>query len=144
MRTVVHFVKPGTHIQHVVVFIHQRDVNGSAPAVVRANRDIHHVFRIGAGIPELRLCLLRAIGVVDHQLQTGQRGDTDRFRQRGGGIRVQQARGVLIDRAAGNVIGGRVFQIDMQRGKSFRHINQLTLFRHSSAPLAFKLTKFLL
>ncbi len=140
----MHLVKPGPHIQHIVVLIHQRHVNGGATTVVRANRHVHYVFRVRTGIPQLCLRLLWAVGVIDHQFQPGERGNTDGFRQRGGGIRMQQARSVLVDRAACDVVGGRVFQIDMQRGKGLRHVNQWTLFGHSSAPLAFELTKLLL
>ena len=140
----MHFVKTGAHIQHDVMLVHQRDVDGRAAAVVRANCHVDHIFRVRAGLPQLGLRLLRAIGVVDHQLQPGQRGNADGFCQRGGRVGMQQAQRLLVDWAAGNIVGGGVLQIDMQRGERLRHINQFTLYGHSSAPLAFELTKLLL
>ena len=144
MRAVVHFVKTGPHIQHGVLFVHQRNVDGRPAAVVGTNRHINHVFRVRAGIPQLSLRFLRAISVVDHQLQPGQCGDADGFRQRGGRIGMQQAQRLLINRTARDVVGCGVFQIDMQRREGLRHINQFTLWGHSSAPLTFELTKLLL
>ena len=140
----MHFVKTGAHIQHDVMLVHQRDVDGRAAAVVRANRHVDHIFRVRAGLPQLGLRLLRAIGVIDHQLQPGQRGNADGFCQRGGRVGMQQAQRLLVNWAAGNIVGGGVLQIDMQRGERLRHINQFTLYGHSSAPLAFELTKLLL
>ncbi|MNN84039.1 hypothetical protein D3C81_2011550 [compost metagenome] len=81
MGTIVHFIKIGPHIEDIATFVHQRDVNGRAAAVIGANRDIDNVLRIRAGIPWHRLRLLRTISVVHHQIQARQLRNADAFGQ---------------------------------------------------------------
>ena len=67
MGTVMHFIKTSPHIEHITASIHQRDVNGRTPAVIRTDRHIHHILWIRTGIPQYRLRLLWAVCVIHHQ-----------------------------------------------------------------------------
>ena len=92
--------------------------------MVGADIGRYDIILVRAGIPQQLLGALWTIGVKYQQAIARQRGDGDRFLQRDGRVGVQQAAGFAVNRLAGNVIGGSVFQVDRQRGKTRGDIHQ--------------------